>query len=222
MPPHGAPRAGALLLLRRPADPSASDRPRGGLLVISREAWPAGAAREGAGSSAPQRARGQASERTRGEGSATASDTYCVLALQRLDRHGRLSLDRWTDRRPPRPRARNRQGTRATALPRTRIPIPSPVGVNSAGIWPPLGAVWPSPPGWPRSVLPASTHLSFPDWPPDHGPMQCCAAARNFAPGVQTHVAATVLALAVAAAPCRTPELRVRLRYVRRRRHLAA
>jgi hypothetical protein len=80
---------------------------------------------------------------------------------------------------------------------------------NSAGIWHPLGAVLCTMQcsGRPPCIGPAqffrlSTTHYYPPFPP------------RLAALPTMHVAATVLALAVAvAAACRTPELRVRLRY---------
>jgi Flp pilus assembly protein TadB len=176
---------------RSAADAGAGDITRG---------MAAGRGGERGRKAAPQRA---ASERTRGEESATASDTYYRYSASAWPPVVWPSLDRWMDRRPPRARARkNRQGTRANGayhVHASRSRHLSASTVQGFGL---------------RWAL--STHLSLPDWPP---PLAGCGLA--ICSTVQTHVAATVLVLAVAAS-CRTPELRVRMRYVRRRRHLAA
>lgn len=129
MPPHGAwePFTGpALLRLRYSArddrSPSAGDITRG-MGCPGRREGPAGSGR---------RANAEREARNRPRPSATRTTATAP-------RHGST------------PRAWNRQAGagQRRSIPRrstysTRIPIASPVGVNSAGIWPPLGAVRPA------------------------------------------------------------------------------
>jgi hypothetical protein len=93
--------------------------------------------------------RGMAGQRTRGRGIGRGQQH-----VRTAPRHGPgplFSIERGRNERQRR-------------IPRTtRTPVPSPVGVNSAGIWPPL-ALSARPPG-PAPSFRFHPHLSLPDWP---------------------------------------------------------